>query len=84
MPDGPMNSGATPMVCMSLESRVNGSSNFKLRPSIFVVAHEHHRLADHRDDRSLIFVGQSVQQSRREGEENDLLTDARVLAFTGH
>jgi hypothetical protein len=71
-------------VTVSLDSAVERVIELKLGATIFVVTHEHHRLSNHRNNRALIFFWQSVQQPRRECEENDLPTDVRLLTFTGH
>jgi hypothetical protein len=60
-------------------SRPERVIELKLRPPVLVIAHQRYRLSDHRDNRALVFAGQSVQQPGWDCDENDRLTSLRSL-----
>jgi hypothetical protein len=49
----------------------------KLRATVFVVTGERHQPSDHCCNRALIFLGEPVQEPRREREQHDPIADLR-------
>lgn len=51
----------------------------KFRRTGFVIAEKHYPRSDHSCNRTLIFVRQSIQQPRRQGHQNHVLTRVRLI-----
>jgi hypothetical protein len=63
----------------TVRSSVDRVSELKLRPPVLVVAHEHHRLSDHRCERPLVFLWEIVHKPRRKSYQDDTVASVRLV-----
>jgi hypothetical protein len=66
-------------VAVLVRPRIEWVVEVKLRLTVLVETMEPYRLSDHRFDRALVFLRQSIQERSRQRQQNDLITGVRLI-----